>query len=215
MPELDPSQIIEALAHLRLTRPRVFGADAHGFLLNPKLAETDVVAFERTYHVVLPRDFKRFLTAVGDGGAGPFYGVFPLGKVDDNFDLKDWDEADLSILSEPFPFDEEWNDLSAMPEGDPGDRDEPEYCKQMEVFEDTYFATALVNGSFPICHQGCARRVLMVVTGNQAGYLWEDGRSELAGLKPIRRADGSLATFSGWYYDWLNSCLDSARQLER
>lgn len=65
--------------------------------------------------MTLPGDFRTFLAAIGNGGAGPFYGVFPLGKVDDNFDLRDWTEVDVGILSEPFPFDEEWNDLSAKP----------------------------------------------------------------------------------------------------
>jgi hypothetical protein len=200
---------------LQSAQSRVFGADAHGFRLNPRLSEADVVEFERTHHVSLPSDFREFLTEIGNGGAGPFYGIFPLGKGDDNFSLRVWEEADVGILSEPFPFGEEWNDVSAMPPHDLVDRDESEYWKQMEAFQTTYWGTALVNGAFPICHQGCALRILLVVTGPQAGYLWDDRRSEYAGLKPVRLADGSPATFFGWYDEWLKGCLESVHSLGR
>jgi hypothetical protein len=211
MPELDPARITETLTRLQGAQCRVFGGDTHGFRLNARLSEADVASFERTHHVVLPSDFRGFLTAVGDGGAGPFYGIFPLGKVDDAFDLRVWKEGDVGVLSKPFPFDEEWNDLSTKPADDLIDRDESEYWKQMEAFESTYWEMALVNGAFPICHQGCALRTLLVVAGRQAGHLWDDRRSEYAGLKPIRLADGSPATFLGWYEEWLQGCFENVR----
>jgi len=212
MPELDRSYIAQALAYLRSSEFGFFGAESHGFEMKPVLSEAAVATFERTHGVRLPSDYRAFLTLVGDGGAGPFYGVFPLGKVDKNFSLRDWREGDVGILSEAFPFAEEWNDLSAKP--DDNLVDEAEYWKQMEAFESTYLSA--VNGAFPICHQGCALRVLLVVTGSQAGYLWDDRRSECGGIKPIRLADGSQATFSSWYGEWLKGCLnildsDSAR----
>lgn len=215
MSKLHISRVAEALEYLRSTRPQVFGADTHGFRLNPRLDETIVSAFERTHHVTLPSDFRAFLTHIGNGGAGPFYGVFPLGEVDDNFDLRVWREEEVGVLSEPFRFEEEWNDLSAKPPGDLAGRDESAYWKQIEAFERTYWSPALVNGAFPICHQGCALRILLVVTGHQAGYLWNDRRSEYAGLTPIRLVDGSPARFWDWYEEWLEGCLDNANGTRR
>ena len=211
MTELDPCRVAHALASLKSSESDVFGAEAHGFDLNPELNEPVVATFERAHGVQLPSDYRAFLTSIGNGGAGPFYGVFPLGKVDYNFDLRDWGKGDIGVLSEAFPFDEEWNDLSARPDDDLIDRDEDEYWKQMEAFESTYWSVALINGSFPICHQGCALRILLVVNGDQAGYLWDDRRSEYGGIKPVRLADGSPATFSGWYGEWLDRCLDSSK----
>jgi len=208
MPELNYSRVADALASLRSSESNVFGAEAHGFDLNPRLNEATVAMFERKHGVRLPSDYRAFLTSIGNGGAGPFYGVFPLGKVDDSFALRDWVEGDVGVLSEEFPFDKEWNDLSTKPDDDLIDRDEARYSKQMEAFEGTYWRVALVNGAFPICHQGCALRVLLVVTGEQAGYLWDDRRSEYAGVKPIHLADGSPATFSGWYDEWLKRSLE-------
>jgi hypothetical protein len=48
--------------------------------LNPPLREVDVVAFEDVHKVSLPPDFRQVLTEVGNGGAGPLYGVFPLAR---------------------------------------------------------------------------------------------------------------------------------------
>lgn len=209
MPELDRLRVNDALASLRRLKPDVFGAEVHGFDLNPGVDETVLATFERTHGVHLPNDYRAFLTAIGDGGAGPFYGVFPLGKVDDNFALRDWKEGDVGVLSAPFPFDVDWNDLSTKPDDDLVDQEEAEYRKQLEAFERDYLNVALVNGAIPICHQGCALRILLVVTGDQAGRLWEDRRSECNGIKPIRLADGSPATFSSWYDEWLKRCLDT------
>jgi hypothetical protein len=181
----------------------VLRAETHSFDLNPALSEAVVAEFEQAHGIHLPSDYRAFLTSVGNGGAGPFYGVFPLGKIDDNFALRDWGEGDIGALSEAFPFEKEWNDLSTKPDDDLVHRDEAEYWKQMEAFERVYWSAALVNGALPICHQGCALRIVLVITGDQAGYLWDDRRGEYGGIKPIRLADCSPATFSDWYDEWL------------
>jgi hypothetical protein len=162
--------------------------------------------------VRLPEDYRQFLIEVGNGGAGPFYGVFPLGFVDDNLDLRAWQENDALVgnLSEPFVFDRAWNDLSGMPEADLQDRDEAEYYRQQESFEDSYWNSSLVNGAIPICHEGCAIRILLVVNGSQAGKLWEDRRSGNEGIRPLMLKDGSPATFGAWYSEWLRSCIPAS-----
>jgi len=200
----------DALAFLQSVQPRVFGADAHGFRMNPPLLGPDAKAFEKIHNISLPDDFRQFLTEVGNGGAGPFYGVFPLGKMDDNFSFGTWQEDDgvVGVLSQPFLFEEEWNDISSQPSAELADQDESEYGRQMDTFQSTYWGSSLVNGAIPICHEGCALRIWLVVTGAQAGYLWEDRRSEDGGLKPLRLADGSSATFAAWYETWLNDCLN-------
>jgi hypothetical protein len=130
--------------------------------------------------------------------------------MDDNFNLCRWQENDglIGILSAPFPLEEEWNDLSEMPAEDMAGQEQSAYDRQMCLFERKYWRSQLVNGAVPICHEGCAIRIWLVVAGTQAGRLWEDKRSECGGLKPLRLADGSLATFASWYDEWLNRCLD-------
>ena len=209
MSEFNTSRIARALRRLKNAKLDVFGSEGHGLRLNPTLSEGDVVAFERKHGVVLPQDYRQFLTEVGNGGDGPFNEVFALGQMDDNFGYKFWQEGDgfVGDLSEPFPFEEEWNDLPAMPDSDLAESNEAEYDRQMEAFERVYWNGAVINGAIPICHQGCALRVLLVVTGSQAGFLWDDRRSEYCGLRPLRLADGSAATFGSWYGEWLDGCL--------
>ena len=202
MEHLDVPAVLEAIARLRIQ-------------LNDPISEPDVASFEQKHGILLPPGYREFITRIGNGGAGPFYGVFPLGSMDDNFDMRQWHENDgfVGTLSKPFSFQNEWNDVSGMPTDDLLDQDEDAYNKQIEAFESTYWSSDVMHGAFPICHEGCALRILLVVTGKQAGNLWEDRRSEYAGLRPVRLADGSVATFSRWYTEWLDTCFTKAGQL--
>jgi hypothetical protein len=57
---------------------RVFGSKQHRYRLGPTLSESELAAFESANRIRLPDDYRRFLAMVGNGGAGPFYGVEPL-----------------------------------------------------------------------------------------------------------------------------------------
>jgi len=210
---LDATSVRESLRHLSTFRPKIFGANGHHFLLNPVLPEEDISAFEHHHHIRLPADYRHFLTAIGNGGAGPFYGVFPLGRMDGMGEgFKSWTENDgfIGALSEPFPLAEEWNDLEGKPADELLDEDESEYEKQLDKFDKRYFNSSRVNGAIPICHIGCALRIWLVVSGTQAGRLWRDGRAEYTGIIPLRLEDGSRATFAEWYRDWLDESLRQA-----
>ena len=211
MQQLDTVRITEKLARLRTARPAVFGVEAHGFHLNPRLSEADTSAFEQDHQVILPSDYRQFLNEVGNGGAGPFYGVFLLSQMDDGMSFRHWSQNDgvVGMPSEPFLFNEAWNDLSQMPKPELERLNEADYWAQMALFEKRYWSSTLINGAIPICHKGCALRIWLVVTGMQAGYLWEDRRSQYEGLQPVMLADGSPATFAGWYEHWLDDCLTS------
>ena len=54
---------------------QVFGANAHKFSLHPPVLTSAVVAYEEKYEFTFPEGYRRFITEVGDGGAGPFYGI--------------------------------------------------------------------------------------------------------------------------------------------
>jgi hypothetical protein len=207
--QLDIAYIRDVLTRLRTAQPEVFGADAHRFQLNQPLPETEVTGFERKHKVRLPPDYRQFITAVGNGGAGPFYGIFPIGKMDDNFELREWQEDDgfVGVLSEPFSLTADWNDLRGMPADDLAERSESDYDEQMDAFDKSYWRSSIMNGAIPVCHEGCALRTWLVLSGPEAGRVWEDRRSEYDGITRITLANGSPATFAGWYEEWLKSCL--------
>lgn len=56
---------------------------------------------------------RNALISIGNGGAGPFYGVFPLGMMDAGFGLQPWAERNgiVGKISEPFLLEGEWNDI--------------------------------------------------------------------------------------------------------
>ena len=213
MVELDPAQVRSALRRLAVAQPNVFGADGHHFKLNPPLSETEVITFEHNHSVSLHRDYRRFVTQISNGGTGPYYGIFPLGQMDGTrHTFQPWRERDglVGILAEPFPLRDAWNDLSGMPTDDLLRTDEGEYTRKMEAFDKKYWDPSRMNGAMPICHKGCALRVWLVITGPESGHLWEDGRADYTGLFPLLLKDGSRATFSSWYGEWLVDALQMA-----
>lgn len=212
MPSLIPHRVTESLAHLRRVRPPQSGVDGECFELNPVVAEDKVEVFEQCHSIRLPSEYRDFLVRVGNGGAGPYYGVFSLGAVDDGFAVRDWKVNDNLVgdPSKPFRFEDAWNDRSKMPPDDLLEENEEEYWRRMENFEKIYWSSELMNGAIPICHQGCALRIWLVVTGPHSGELWDDRRSEYEGIRPLELADRSRATFDAWHDEWLGQRLAAA-----
>ena len=80
---------------------RVFGSKkssnwGHGYQLNRVIDEPYVEAFEIQHGIKLPCDYRKFLVEVGNGGAGPYYGINTL-----------QDSAEFSSLEAPFPWSHE------------------------------------------------------------------------------------------------------------
>src|SRR5256885_4909022 len=174
---LDRQQIFDGLAELKERGAKTFGSDEHGFKLNPPLNERTVLGFEQTHGISLPEDYRSFLAAIGNGGAGPFHGIFPLGQFDGAGNgLVSWSEGDgfVASLRLPFRLQEAWNDISLYPAEELLTKDETEYWKQIEKFEAAYWDSSRMNGAIPISHMRCALRVWLVVTGEQRGFLWRD-----------------------------------------
>src|SRR5262245_52278412 len=77
---IDIVELGEMLRRLRAadTGFRVFGSDQHRYRPGPTLSEGELAAFESANRVRLPEDYRRFLAVVGNGGAGPLYGLESL-----------------------------------------------------------------------------------------------------------------------------------------
>ena len=150
--------------------PKIFGAETHRFELNPFVRKSVIANFEAKCGVALPEDYRRFITEVGNGGAGPYYGVFKFREMDDCYSFQRWKEIDgfVGTLAKPFPHTKQWNDVPAYPEEDEIE-DEDLYDAEVERIDKIYFNPENVNGAIPICHQGCALRNWLVVSGPEAG----------------------------------------------
>jgi hypothetical protein len=209
----DRRDIVALLNELDRWDPKrkLFGSNGHQYKLRPPLPGSVIEAFERQYGVALPQDYRYFITVIGDGGAGPFYGVFPFGQHDDCHDYCAWDRGHLvGDFSKPFPHVTDWNLPASFWDNEPDLSPETPVevqDKLMEAWdkelEEKYWNPSLVNGAIPICHLGCAQRHWLVINGEQRGYVWDDDRSDNKGLHPVRDEPGSQMTFSDWYMSWL------------
>lgn len=99
------NELFQLIQQLRVADPkrRVFGADSHNYKLRPTLSEATLRAFETRHNLPLPADYRAFLSEVGDGEAGPFYGLDTLEEA-----------AQYRDLSRPFPLTQ----TSPMPDDD-------------------------------------------------------------------------------------------------
>ena len=59
----------------------VFGASEHRYELAAPTSEDDLSGFEREHDVRLPEDYRAYLANLGNGGAGPFYGLSALAPL--------------------------------------------------------------------------------------------------------------------------------------
>jgi hypothetical protein len=212
---LDRLTVLQRLADLDRRDPRrkVFGAGVHQYRLNPPLPVSVVEAFETRHGVTLPEDYRLFLTQIGDGGAGPYYGVLPFGKDDDD---RDWEGGGLvGDPSKPFLHVTAWNLPVSFWGGEP--YPPPGTAPGVEdglweawdkVLEDRYWNPAIMNGAIPICHKGCALRQWLVIHGEQRGFVWNDHRVDNAGIAPVLSESGEPVTFTDWYLGWLDASLE-------
>lgn len=150
--DAGPDEIVklgELVRRLRSADPnrRVSGSDKHGYAFGPVLTEAEVLEFESENGVILPADYRQFLLTVGNGGAGPGYGLLPL---DNTGPCK-------RTLSSPFPLSrpsEEMSEAELEPFGDPLD----------------------YPGFVVICDHGCCHFSNLVVCGPKYGtmcFCWE------------------------------------------
>jgi hypothetical protein len=183
----------------------LFGSPRHQYQLNATLQLQKIQQFEQTHHVKLPSAYVQFLTEVGNGGAGPFYGLERFENV--LFDDLDYKRRN-SLLnpSKPFLHTEPWN-LQFKPPVDE-DEDEEEYEKQRLAFEEVYYEKEQMNGVIAICNYGCAVSLNLVVNGKEYGNIWTDDRGSDAGIRPsYELGNKERITFLNWYELWLDNSL--------
>jgi hypothetical protein len=189
-------------------RRKLFGSSTHNYRFNEPLPESQLAAFEREHNFRLPDDYRSFITRIGNGGAGPSYGLLPfLGNSDD-------DLTDYARLGNPFaytdahnpehllyPFDEPYEDGE---EDDYDEADEDALGEAQQVYWDAFD----FGGALFICHHGCARRSILVVSGPSRGQIWDAGLADNDGVAPeLDKETGVRLTFTSWYMAWLDNAF--------
>jgi len=218
----DRQTVLEMLKRLRRSDSKrsIFGSAAHDYELQPPLPLSAIEAFEREHGIRLPEDYRYFITEIGNGGAGPYYGLFPFGQDDD---AVSWEEGELiGDVSRPFPHVEAWNLPDSFWEQEPDvspdtpPEEEDRLWEEWDRLEqEHYWHPSIINGAIPICHLGCALRQWLVVHGEQRGFVWNDFRADHRGIFPVRDEAGRQKTFSEWYLSWLDKATRQATLVGR
>lgn len=183
----------------------IFGSSRHKYVLNNPLPLDKVKKFENENSIRLPTEYVQFITEIGNGGAGPFYGLEPL----ENSLYQDLDYKNSDFLlspSEPFMYTSPWN-MKFESGVDEGDKEE-EYQQRFDSFQEAYFDPKHMNGVIAICNFGCAVSLNLVVNGDEYGNIWTDDRSSDYGIHPsCELGNEGRITFLDWYEKWIDNSL--------
>ncbi|MEN7551515.1 SMI1/KNR4 family protein [Rapidithrix thailandica] len=174
----------------------IFGAHKHKYQFNPCLTEKEIQTFEEENSIQLPSGYREFLLHIGNGGAGPYYGLEPLenGRFSD-LDYKD--PGQLIDLSRPFPHTAAWNmDFETLPE------------EEENGFFEKYYDDEWAKGLLRISNYGCGTTMNLVVNGSEYGNIWVDDRCNEQGIYPDPFFDSeNRLSFLQWYEHWLDESI--------
>lgn len=159
----------------------VFGSSTHRYHLNTPLSEKYLSKFEAIHNIRLPNDYRFFLNNIGNGIAGPSYGLTPL---EEYFSTRKYRiEIGSDFLSIPFPYS----------------RNNP-YKYVDESDESIIYG---LTGTITLCHHGCGYYDMLIVAGEEKGTVWLDATCSDGGINRISNS------FSDWYNDWLIKSIQS------
>jgi hypothetical protein len=177
----------------------VFGAKSHKYQLHDPATTAAVAAFEQKYDIELPDCYKAFVLQVGNGGAahesaaaGPFYGIYPLGKnVDELVCFNTAKSLQANCVIYPGMSDEYWTSLNAHIDHDSDISDEDYEMELGKIF----------GGILPIGSQGCSYLHGIVLNGAYRGRVVN---VDLDRQKPRFTFENN---FLDWYERWLNEVI--------
>ncbi|GIG68095.1 SMI1/KNR4 family protein [Phytomonospora endophytica] len=202
----DMAAIAARLAELREadTGRSVFGSSTHGHTTGGPVDPALLARVEELAGVRLPEHYRAFLTTVGDGGAGPYYGITPL--ADALAWITDGWGAEVLGADSPLTGDvdftelldgpEDWEEHAALLESD------PEYEAGFERLKEEYLGEPWCNGRLPIAEYGCGDWYFLVLRGPRRGSLWVDCVVGGSGMYCLE------VDFGTWYSRWLDDTLD-------
>lgn len=186
---------------------KVCGASSHRFVLHQVLTVAELADLEQAIGVRLPEEYRVFLLEVGNGGAGPDYGIERVERASGGWR---WTGHGTTIVGKlRVPFQPSGPQVYAKYDtNQPVEGDFPDHGSFLAAArawrrrqDDLYDEDAF--GSITLSHQGCGYYWLLVVSGSERGTIWEDCRAVDMPLSPLVGPGGERLTFGRWYLDWL------------
>ncbi len=141
---------------------QVFGSETHKYRFEKPVSLEKVRAFEEKHRMKLPENYVRVLTELGNGGAGPYYGLHSLEKLygvgyTDEF----WGDAEETFIDASLTL-EAWKAWNEMMRKLDLEADDAVYENMVEKVA----ANALVIGT-----QGCTYDCLLMCGGSEQGKI--------------------------------------------
>ena len=164
-----------------------FGAYRHKYHLESLISEEEVRLVEERYSFQLPDDYRCFITEVGNGGAGPGYGLNSF-NVNDDEALK-WCSKPFILMADHHP-DDDIDDLL-----DKLDAQDTKFCDSLMI---AFQENIMFPGNLVLAEYGCGETRNLIVNGPCKGEVWAfDGTQNCI----IRRKQ----SFMNWYMSWIDS----------
>ena len=138
----------------------VFGASKHKYQLNPVISLEEVKAYEQRHKIKLPSEYVFFITQVGNGGAGPYYGIYPLKTKEECYVT-----AGTPFISSKLT-DQQWKEKWELFE---------QKCQEDEDdLDDLYdqIEKETCQGTYGIGTQGCTYENLAIAQGEEENRIF-------------------------------------------
>lgn len=191
---------------------KIFGSNepwnGHQYEVNPTLSEEELLNFEDYMKITLPDQYRTYLATIGDGGAGPFYGLYSLNEAINMFDLpEDSSQEDYINCFTEFPITKKEADLFtkklfSSKNGQKVYFDRDDYPEGLPLLGE--YTLDRARGVIYLSQYGCGGYYILVVRGDCYGQVWyrEEGR-----MAPLCNSDGMIFSFFDWYEYWLDASL--------
>lgn len=137
---------------------KVFGSKTHKYKFNTVISLAEVCEFEERNNIKLPADFIKFLTEIGNGGAGVDYGIYPLERIQEEINTFETmnPDSDKTIFDYE-NYAEKWAEL----------------CTKLDTADDdetySHIEKQLVNGWLIIGTAGCTYDYVIMCKGKNYG----------------------------------------------
>lgn len=159
---------------------KLFGSWGHAHIFKPVIEESKLALWEENMQLKLPKDYKIYLTKLGNGGAGPAYG---LSKFSLPFKQK---------LKEPTIYADEqakefnkcaqaWFDMESIGEEEFYEQYYQQHPQEkrlsfqdwesafFENYYDSLSSKLFEQGQYMIANQGCSVDIYLLFNGSQCG----------------------------------------------
>lgn len=210
---MDGARAQAKLSQLAELDPGSVMKEIHGYKMNPPIKRDALSKVEGAYGLTLPKQYRRFLLEIGNGGAGPYGGILPLESSISRWKhmLATDDIGPVLCGKCPLTADVRARDILPIDVDNHDALMADESSGYYEKLQDAMIEQTrrLLRGTITICDYGCGDSFFLVLKGAQRGQVWGDNMGNYGGLFSL---EVDLHT---WYETWLDRTLAILQSKER